>query len=147
MSNIACEFIGRGCFKASVSRVSPEESERDTMGYYTCAEHKLDACELIEAEGLTPVIAALNREGHMFKSKHTQLAEMAPPGFFERTRAERVRHATKGQPMDKYNLARQAYDAYGAVTGEPMPAFDDLPETIKEAWCAAAARVASVCLP
>lgn len=55
--------------------------------------------------------------------------------------------------MDPYNLAREAYDAYGAVTdhknfrGEPMPAFDDLPPTIKEAWRAAASRVAAVCLP
>lgn len=41
-------------------------------------------------------------------------------------------------------LARAAYQRYGAVTdfknfrGEPMPAYNDLPETIKQAWVAAA---------
>lgn len=40
--------------------------------------------------------------------------------------------------------ARAAYQRYGAVTGfknfqgNPMPAFDELPETIQCAWCAAA---------
>jgi len=40
--------------------------------------------------------------------------------------------------------ARIAYTAYGKVTdfknfqGNPMPAFDDLPEQIQEAWTAAA---------
>jgi hypothetical protein len=44
-------------------------------------------------------------------------------------------------------LAREAYDAYGAVTGHknyqglPMPAFDDLGEKIQEAWRAAVRRV------
>lgn len=42
-------------------------------------------------------------------------------------------------------MARAAYDAYGATTdyknfrGEPMPTFDDLPETIRSAWVAAVA--------
>lgn len=40
--------------------------------------------------------------------------------------------------------ARIAYTAYGRKTGfknfrgDPMPAFDDLPETIRDAWIAAA---------
>jgi hypothetical protein len=40
--------------------------------------------------------------------------------------------------------ARLAYTAYGKVTdfknfqGNPMPAFDELPEKIREAWIAAA---------
>jgi hypothetical protein len=40
-------------------------------------------------------------------------------------------------------LAREAYRAYGATTdfknfqGNPMPAFDDLPPKIREAWGAA----------
>ncbi len=44
-------------------------------------------------------------------------------------------------------LARQAYTAYGQVTGFknfqglPMPAFDDLGDTIRAAWYAAAERV------
>lgn len=38
------------------------------------------------------------------------------------------------------DLAKTAYRAYGSVTsfknyqGNPMPEFDDLPETIKKAW-------------
>jgi hypothetical protein len=41
-------------------------------------------------------------------------------------------------------FARKAYEAYGKVTGyknyegNPMPAFDDLGETIQDAWRAAA---------
>ena len=41
-------------------------------------------------------------------------------------------------------LARAAYARYGAVTdfknfrGEPMPQYNDLPETIQQAWVAAA---------
>lgn len=44
-------------------------------------------------------------------------------------------------------LAREAYAAYGTVTGfknylgGPMPAFDDLGDTIHAAWLAAAERV------
>lgn len=40
--------------------------------------------------------------------------------------------------------ARIAYTAYGRKTefknfrGDPMPLFDDLPETIRDAWIAAA---------
>jgi hypothetical protein len=40
--------------------------------------------------------------------------------------------------------ARIAYTAYGRKTdfknfmGDPMPTFDDLPETIRDAWIAAA---------
>lgn len=45
-------------------------------------------------------------------------------------------------------LARHAYAAYAVVTGgknyrgEPMPAFDDLGDTIQTAWRAAAEAVA-----
>ncbi len=45
--------------------------------------------------------------------------------------------------LGQVDLARGAYEAYGAVTdhknfqGNPMPAFDDLPEQIREAWIAA----------
>lgn len=45
-------------------------------------------------------------------------------------------------------LARQAYRAYGQVTGfknyqgNPMPDFNDLGETIQRAWRAAAKQVA-----
>jgi hypothetical protein len=44
-------------------------------------------------------------------------------------------------------LAKLAYEAYGKVTGgknfrgEPMPAWDDLPEQIRDAWDAAAGAV------
>lgn len=44
-------------------------------------------------------------------------------------------------------LARVAYHAYGQVTdhknyqGLPMPAYDELPETIRRAWEAAASAV------
>lgn len=44
-------------------------------------------------------------------------------------------------------LAAIAYDAYGAVTdhknyqGLPMPKFEDLPETIRQAWGAAVGAV------
>ena len=47
-------------------------------------------------------------------------------------------------------LAREAYDAYGSVTdfknfrGEPMPAFDNLPPQIQDAWKEAARRVAEL---
>lgn len=43
--------------------------------------------------------------------------------------------------------ARIAYTAYGRVTGfknfrgEPMPVFDELPETIREAWTKAAGTI------
>lgn len=50
--------------------------------------------------------------------------------------------------MDTYEeLARAAYDAYGGVTGhknflgDPMPTFDDMRDTQKRAWQAAAAAV------
>jgi len=49
--------------------------------------------------------------------------------------------------LDIDQLAREAYDAYGEVTdhknyrGERMPAFDDLGDTIQEAWRAAVRRV------
>lgn len=49
-------------------------------------------------------------------------------------------------------LAKSAYDAYGAVTdhknyqGLPMPTWEDLPEKIRLAWCAAAKRVHDVVL-
>ncbi len=49
-------------------------------------------------------------------------------------------------------LARQAYRAYGMVTGfknyqgNPMPAYDDLGETIQEAWRAAALQVAQAAI-
>lgn len=59
MSNVGCEFIGWGCFKASTSRVSPKEPARDSMSYLTCNDHASDAAERIEAEGLTPVITPL----------------------------------------------------------------------------------------
>jgi len=42
---------------------------------------------------------------------------------------------------------RVAYEAYGVVVGhrnyagDPMPAWDDLPEVIRRAWQAAAAAV------
>jgi hypothetical protein len=45
-------------------------------------------------------------------------------------------------------LARAAYDAYGETTdhknyaGLPMPAFDDLGDTIQAAWRASVAAVA-----
>lgn len=47
-------------------------------------------------------------------------------------------------------LARAAYDAYGKRTqwlnfrGDPMPAFDDLGDTIRSAWVAAAVEVARI---
>lgn len=47
-----------------------------------------------------------------------------------------------------FERARIAYHAYGQTTdfknfrGEPMPAFDDLPDPIKRAWVAAAEAVA-----
>jgi hypothetical protein len=49
---------------------------------------------------------------------------------------------------DVEQLARAAYAAYGESTGGknyqglPMPAFDDLGDTIQAAWRAAAAAVA-----
>lgn len=45
------------------------------------------------------------------------------------------------------DLAQRAYDAYGAETdhknfrGEPMPAWDDLPCKIQDAWRSAALEV------
>jgi len=50
--------------------------------------------------------------------------------------------------MSTNKLARAAYAAYGATTqnrnfrGEPMPAWEDLPELIQRAWHNAAATVA-----
>lgn len=44
-------------------------------------------------------------------------------------------------------LAKGAYHAYGAVTdhknyqGLPMPSWEELPEKIRAAWCAAAKHV------
>lgn len=49
--------------------------------------------------------------------------------------------------MGREELAKVAYHAYGSVTdfknfrGEPMPEFDALPETIREAWCVASETV------
>jgi hypothetical protein len=50
---------------------------------------------------------------------------------------------------DQFDLARAAYLRYGAVTefknfrGDPMPAFDELPDKIKAAWVAATDPTAS----
>ncbi|WP_329492461.1 hypothetical protein OG618_37440 (plasmid) [Kitasatospora sp. NBC_01246] len=50
---------------------------------------------------------------------------------------------------DQQARARTAYTAYGATTGnlnhlgKPMPAWDDLPPTIQQAWTAAAAAAAA----
>ncbi|HEY6117204.1 MAG TPA: hypothetical protein VI172_14730 [Candidatus Dormibacteraeota bacterium] len=50
---------------------------------------------------------------------------------------------------DGLTLARIAYKAYGETTnfknfrGDPMPAFDDLPDTIQDAWVAASLAVAN----
>lgn len=47
-------------------------------------------------------------------------------------------------------LAREAYHAYGSVTdfknyqGLPMPKWEDLTPKIRDAWVAAAARVAAL---
>jgi hypothetical protein len=49
-------------------------------------------------------------------------------------------------------LAQTAYSAYGSITdyknyrGEPMPAWDDLPDQIKRAWMSAANAVAAAAL-
>lgn len=46
-----------------------------------------------------------------------------------------------------YSLSREAYEAYAKSTGNknyqglPMPAFDALPDAIKQAWNAAVGRV------
>jgi hypothetical protein len=51
---------------------------------------------------------------------------------------------------ERVELAKVAYRAYSATTGNknfqgnPMPAWDDLPETIREAWAAAAEAVRDV---
>lgn len=51
---------------------------------------------------------------------------------------------------ERIELAKLAYRAYGSVTGfknfqgDPMPVWDDLPETIREAWGAAAEAVRDV---
>ena len=51
------------------------------------------------------------------------------------------------EPLTCLNPAAIAYDAYGATTdyknylGLPMPEWEDLPETIKKAWWAAAQAV------
>ena len=48
---------------------------------------------------------------------------------------------------DQLPVAERAYQAYGNATdhrnfrGEPMPAWDDLPQTIQDAWTAAADAV------
>jgi hypothetical protein len=50
-------------------------------------------------------------------------------------------------------LARIAYEAYGNVTGGknyqglPMPAWDDLPQQIRDAWDAAAGEVVDAWSP
>lgn len=50
------------------------------------------------------------------------------------------------------DLARQAYEAYGATTdyknfmGDPMPTWRELPLRIREAWVAASLRVRDVVL-
>lgn len=50
---------------------------------------------------------------------------------------------------DPAHLARIAYTAYGESTGnknflgDPMPAWEDLPDSIRTAWEAAAGAVAS----
>lgn len=57
------------------------------------------------------------------------------------------------QPNDETwkAIAPLAYNAYGSVTGfknyqgQPMPSFDQLPETIKQAW-ERAARTVGECL-
>ncbi len=49
--------------------------------------------------------------------------------------------------MNLQELAAKAYDAYGGVTnyknfqGNPMPKWEDLPDTIKIAWITAVATV------
>lgn len=56
--------------------------------------------------------------------------------------------APMDEAKDSYaeGVARKLYHAYGSVTefknyaGLPMPAFNDLPERIKQAWSAVAAR-------
>jgi len=78
-------------------------------------------------------------------------------GFFETLKEiiERDEHAQSDRPFPfpslkdclhaelELKLAREAYARYAAVTdnknyqGLPMPEFDDLPDTIKKAWCAA----------
>ena len=51
--------------------------------------------------------------------------------------------------FDWKNLAERSYTAYGQVTsfknfkGDPMPEFDELPETIQEAWIAAVTEAVS----
>jgi hypothetical protein len=55
--------------------------------------------------------------------------------------------AFKDRPEIDRELACYAYAAYGNVTGgknfrgDPMPAFDDLTDQIKEAWAAASQDV------
>jgi len=50
------------------------------------------------------------------------------------------------------DLARQAYEAYGATTdhknflGQPMPTWEQLPPKIQQAWVAASLRVRDVSL-
>jgi hypothetical protein len=49
--------------------------------------------------------------------------------------------------IEREPLAKLAYQAYGKVTdgknyqGQPMPAWEDLPEEIREAWAAAVTEV------
>lgn len=58
--------------------------------------------------------------------------------------ARRHFQAAYGEARGLLGAASDAYLAYGAVTkyrnfqGNPMPAFDDLPETIQKAWMAVA---------
>ncbi len=58
--------------------------------------------------------------------------------------------ALRNPAQDTEMLAEAAYDAYGATTdhknyqGLPMPKWDDLPEKIRAAWFAAAARVEEI---
>ncbi|MFJ2780214.1 hypothetical protein [Kitasatospora sp. NPDC087315] len=55
---------------------------------------------------------------------------------------------TKETPMPDQTPAQIAYQAYGDTTGglnhlgKPMPAWDDLPDTIRTAWAAAATAAA-----
>lgn len=64
-----------------------------------------------------------------------------------RDNAREVAQMVKDAAQDEFAAARVAYAAYGKRTdnknfrGEEMPKFDELPETIREAWRDAAAAV------
>jgi hypothetical protein len=60
--------------------------------------------------------------------------------------------ATADKRPDQPSLARVGYEAYrnhtggkSLATGQDIPAFDELPEKIKDAWLAAATAVESRC--